>query len=915
MEVRYHEQECKHALASAKHLERAGVRQRWTRTAEHGQGSVCRAERVEGAARSGAALLRFALVSQLILLSSLLFQSVVLAEPNGFNTIIYGPINTTWDGTDYTEVGIVAGSRYDAALIAMGEFGSKSQLTEDMLAKLSNGDTGGKFYEFAQQFENPPVDGMTITPSGVAPGFWSTAYGIYGEGNVWHLEYTGQQLASAKEDFAVIKNGGSLGGNMPLTGDYVEFNVVSVGDSVPDYFKSATKVRIQKDKFNFTELGPTIATLRISNMSENSGGGIANSMTFDLGITSTLEPRSNGGYTMVTPSGGKYGYFSGNGLYARCAVTNNVLEVVPTSSMTLTMRYDGPRTDTVSVLASQILAVYGGSGSINPVVPPNNWPEGGGGTTGPTEPPEQPEPEPPTVDPPEYTEPTVDPPITTQPPDLPIHDPVVPYEPVVTVNPTNTTSLDYTPWLEAILNELRNEHRDLVTIGGDIISDLDLHCNHITSTIRGQTGWLWTNLSNKLNWMVTTIGNRMHVEAIWLQSALRVDMWQVNAHLESYLRDSFAWLAQEFEYVRYDDSSLRVILLRIYQKAFELDRIAESIVDYSDLLTTIDGHVVDVLHAIEALEPSEGDENETEITVNLGQLAGFDFGALVDLDVGRLVEFWNAFDGTFTVAPDLDFSLRVDAISDGLDDVVRLLTSISETLGGIATVEQDIYALLDDMEIKDYTQRLLSIDNHIVDVLHAIESLDLTVPPEVDYSDVLAYIAGDLDLLVEGQNVISSDIGNVLGLLAEISGKLDNIGKRQPRNWDFPEPHEDPDTHEWLVPVGTREIDGHPVAVYRPVKEVLNFNALEDAFKELCRHFPFSMLNKLVQVAVWLTRTGVPPRFNLPVPNPADWSTPASIEVDLRPFDPVAAVARMGILLWAIVRISSRTIDMWVREG
>lgn len=373
------------------------------------------------------------------------------------------PYNIAGSSKEYCMVSPCS-NQFMAALSAIGQLDKYPQLTNPQLTLLSNDDTGGAFYDLAERFGSVAQYGYPSWSEGYE--LWSisawadfhTSAKFFGEDHVWYASGLNETMVTnATTDFFKVLNGEVTGGS----GDYVEFNVEHIGNSVPDYFKGITKVKIAKDKFNFSELGPTIATLKLSSMRGYASYGIVDGLTFDLGISSTLEPRSNGGYTMVTPSGGKYGYSSFNGAYVRGVVTGGVLELVP-SYITLSLDINGPRTDTVSVNSENILAVYGGVGS------------GGGG--GDNHWPDPTPPNPPNPDPPDVP----GPPDLPGPPENPTIDP-----PTVEPEPTGTTPTDYTPWLRAILSALNR-----------LITDLANHCLHIRSYMRTCTLYLGSCFSH-----------------------------------------------------------------------------------------------------------------------------------------------------------------------------------------------------------------------------------------------------------------------------------------------------------------------------------------------------------------------------------------------------------------------------------
>ena len=98
------------------------------------------------------------------------------------------------------------------------------------------------------------------------------------------------------------------------------------------------------------------------------------------------------------------------------------------------------------------------------------------------------------------------------------------------------------------------------------------------------------------------------------------------------------------------------------------------------------------------------------------------------------------------------------------------------------------------------------------------------------------------------------------------------------------------------------------------LEKALGVDALKDALARLMGKFPFSTINNLVLILTALVRPAVAPVFDLPMPNPSDWSSPYMVHVDLSDWSQVAAMMRVGILLWAIGRVSRRTVNLWTRE-
>lgn len=98
------------------------------------------------------------------------------------------------------------------------------------------------------------------------------------------------------------------------------------------------------------------------------------------------------------------------------------------------------------------------------------------------------------------------------------------------------------------------------------------------------------------------------------------------------------------------------------------------------------------------------------------------------------------------------------------------------------------------------------------------------------------------------------------------------------------------------------------------LEKALGVDALKDALARLMGKFPFSTINNLVLILTALVRPAVAPVFDLPMPNPSDWSSPYMVHVDLSDWSQVAAMMRVGILLWAIGRVSRRTVNLWTHE-
>ena len=814
--------------------------------------------------------------------------------------IIWGP-QVVEAATGEKGVVVIAGNAFSAAAYALGKNPNNHQVFTDVVkSKLSNAETGGRFYEFVQAFQSVGQDGENYptwaTSMNMGGAFYTWAYS-YGGSQVWWAAYADAFRASALEDLETVLAGGSLGGGggSGSSDGYYYFDVpIAIGGN---FVSTAGMLNFRVGTYFTNKYAATngdgatsgsrlllddVVTIRVptSSFPVDLDDGYVGFVKFNTSGSSCHVMLGYAASSDVTFGTSAYTA----SFYDGTSATYNLLTCsgnarlsawvgTPVYEGDSTFRFDNAPSWNNSQGAFDWSGVYsdgvptdcyiGRRAVAGPPLPPdwpNNWPDDGGGGTGGT--PDVPEP---TQDP--VTDPVE--PVGGTPPELPnpteytvpTEEPNVPYTGVIVTEPTNTSPADYTPWLRAILQAINAMHASLVSIGNAINDSLDEHCDHITSTIHGESVYLMGGIRSAISGAVASVNARLRDESHWLEGSLEYDMWQVTYHLENYLDELFEWLAGVMDDNAFDASAI----LR--------------------WLSDIDAHIRDL--EVNGGPVTEGDFN---VSINLDHLADFDFDKLVD--------YWSDFDGTFDVA--LDFDLHSD------------LTSV---ISHLQTIERDLDTLIDQTQPRtiDFTaffNHFRAIEDRLDGVIAAIEGLDFTSLEPIDWSQQWGYVIEDLD-------VITADMADIEQLLAEISAKLDGLGRgNRYHEWRAPEPYLDPTTNVWMVPYGTREIEpyGQIEVVYRPMAEVFNTDALERAFRELCNHFPFSMLNKLVQVAAWLVRPGVPPRFDLPVPNVDDWASPLTVTVDLRGFDPVAAVARMGVLLWAIVRVSSRTIDMWVKE-
>lgn len=162
-----------------------------------------------------------------------------------------------------------------------------------------------------------------------------------------------------------------------------------------------------------------------------------------------------------------------------------------------------------------------------------------------------------------------------------------------------------------------------------------------------------------------------------------------------------------------------------------------------------------------------------------------------------------------------------------------------------------------------------------------------------------------------GANGLRGWMDDVTADLEEI---INNMGGGSWRDYDPTDPDvvlPDPGTD--IVPVGPTDIE-LPHMDWEELAPVLNIPALQAAVDELMTKFPFVMLSKLLTIGGYIMRTPMAPVFDLPAPNPSDWSSPHMVHIDLSQFDVAASVLRVMIMIWAAARISTLTIKMWVGD-
>lgn len=453
------------------------------------------------------------------------------------NTYLYpnGSPNHGQTGLGYM---VVADDAYTAALAVLGKDGSS--LTADQKALLSNESTGGAFYTFVESFKNL---NQAPSPAWSSPEFTSGAGLTFGKGNVWIVTTNEGDIASAKEDYEVIEDGGTLGGGgggPEIVGEF--YQITSPTRFYPasgnnrnyilsnDVRYTNTTGKISNQLWLNDVLTLKVNKVLIDNAVENytnrnpdvNINGFSLGVTYSNGYVTTL-------YIYVNPSNIVYktenivfpqesiDKFGTTITYIEKVTCENYISISVTNTNT---SFDGNNITVLNgsnnsiysggeVLLQATLLYFGVVAEFEPVIPPTNWPEPENPTTDPFTP-EVPTPQNPTVpvQPTPPTNPTVDPPTIVQ---VPTFGP----------DPTGT---DYTPYLIDILHELQDFETLFVSTMNSLFAELESHCYHLRMALHNEIGYLAQSISYSLNNEITSLANYLHELFEWLAAQLQSDV-------------------------------------------------------------------------------------------------------------------------------------------------------------------------------------------------------------------------------------------------------------------------------------------------------------------------------------------------------------------------------------------------------
>ena len=238
----------------------------------------------------------------------------------------------------------------------------------------------------------------------------------------------------------------------------------------------------------------------------------------------------------------------------------------------------------------------------------------------------------------------------------------------------------------------------------------------------------------------------------------------------------------------------------------------------------------------------------------------------------------------------------LEMIYNRVDDINRNIGNLDKStddLADLSVIEHQLRDLVDADGVTLTVHGLLHwINYYLQDIDRFLH--DWNPYETIDYSTVLGNIYDEFSDYTSSFSQFWSDLN---GKLNTIITDLENLkfAPRYPTN-PYPRPPSNPETG--IV----------------PWEDMLNINALRDAITRMMQKFPFATINNFVLILTMLVRPAQAPQFDLPLPNPSDWSDPYLVHVDLSVWDVPAAILRTGTMLWAIARVSRRTVALWTSE-
>lgn len=499
-----------------------------------------------------------------------------------------------WDSDDGSEhLSIVRGvnNEFTAALYALGyERDDVTDATWEI--KLTNEDTGGRFYEFAKTFTTGYEDADDLPDWVPTYIVGSIVANSWIDGNafirgLWFVECSSSLYQGALEDLRTILGGGSLGGGDV---DYyvAECSVQYVTRYRNSWNPTVTSTSWVKSDGTSADEPLTVAPNTITVMVKGqfiqdliADASSSYHMTFDEDNIYCAVTRSSGGATYVDVILFKEGTYTDSKFVTRQqtfgSLTNSYLTYngftisssVSSSKVLINAIYFNCKTDTI-VYDSDFESIglrannsdyttgkygfgkfVGGDGGGGT----NNWPSDD--DDNPQDKPIKPvvpEPDPiPDPDPDPIDDPSI-------PDPDPIDDPVgggnttVVYSP-----PTDTTVIEN--WLSVIYSAIVDGFNAVTT-------DMNTHCLHIQSKLNNLYEAMMKTLAKYITSQTSSINNNVGNQVWWL--ARQID-GQFD-ELKDYMHELAVWLADQLDFsvtidgYGYDDTSVVAWLKKIYAK-------------------------------------------------------------------------------------------------------------------------------------------------------------------------------------------------------------------------------------------------------------------------------------------------------------------------------------------------------------
>lgn len=459
-----------------------------------------------------------ALVAVIAALLAVQFMPVAAFAESINAQIISGPSLTPID--NMIGASIAAPDRYVAAALLMGYSPETiSGWDDDIKAKLSNEQTGGSFYTFANNSVQNYYDATEHTGifktflDFVGGTFWNTAETLYGN-NLWAALYTPYEMESAANDLASVLAGGNIGGGG--SSDYTSFTFtnddysIRQGYTIPSGSALAAAIRANP-VMNYTITGHALDVLsqKLQEYQYCAFYGTAadrNSYGPSLGVYACL---SNTAPTIDANSGTVY-FPEGIRIYFSICTLSSGDYVL--DSVINTKAYNSDQWS---------YGIYFTDNSnVTPVIPPSNWPD-----------------EPSAPSPPELPEPGTNPTVTPA-PWSPVLSPTFDFDLNITTDPTSSDLID---WLQKIYYELKAFHRD----AHDWANDFGGGFTKVVQAVNSASSQLYSQL--------LVIDSSIHDEGL---------------RIRNYMYQMFHWLKDQlnFQNDSFNDNNIVYWLKRIWSK-------------------------------------------------------------------------------------------------------------------------------------------------------------------------------------------------------------------------------------------------------------------------------------------------------------------------------------------------------------